>query len=428
MKIVMFTNTYLPHVGGVARSVKTLEDACRARGHEVRVIAPQADDVEATPDVLRVPAIRNFNGSDFAVRLPVPMVVRDFIEEFQPDIIHSHHPFLLGDAALREAWKSRIPIVFTHHTLYERYTHYVPLDSDGLKRAAIQIATAYCNLCDLVIAPSESIAHLLEDRKVTTQVAVIPTGIDTGSFGRGRNQRFRKRLGIPTAATVIGHVGRLAEEKNLSFLADAVAECLQQAPGAVFLLVGEGEALEPMLATLATFVDQGRVFHPGKQSGEDLADAYAAIDCFAFSSQSETQGMVLAEAMAAGTPVVALDGPGVREIMKDGENGLLLGADSSAQDFSQALLWIVGDEEFCKSCAAKARETAMEYDTEPCVESMLRNYERLVALYANHGEEERTQWDRMVSGIQIEWDLLVAKVSAATAAVIETPATEARLD
>jgi len=428
MKIAMFTNTYLPHVGGVARSVKSLEDACRARGHDVRVIAPQFNDQEAEPDVLRVPAIRNFNGSDFAVRLPIPMVIRDFMEEFQPDIIHSHHPFLLGDAALREAWKSRIPIVFTHHTLYERYTHYVPLDSDGLKRAAIQMATAYCNLCDLVIAPSESIAHLLEDRKVTKPVEVIPTGIDTGSFGRGRNHRFRKRLGISKSAMVIGHVGRLAEEKNLSYLAEAVAGCLTQSPEAVFLLVGEGESLDPMLATLAPFVEQGRIFHPGKQSGEDLADAYAAIDCFAFSSQSETQGMVLAEAMAAGTPVVALDGPGVREILKDGENGILLDGNASAHEFSQALSWIIGDEEFCKSCAAKARETAKEYDTEPCVDTMLGNYERLVALYANHGEEERTQWDRMVSGIQIEWDLLVSKVSAATAAVIETPATEARLD
>lgn len=428
MKIAMFTNTYLPHVGGVARSVKSLEDACRARGHEVRVIAPQTDETEPSPDVLRVPAISNFNGSDFAVRLPIPMIIRDYIEEFQPDIIHSHHPFLLGDAALREAWKSRIPIIFTHHTLYERYTHYMPLDSDGLKRAAIQMATAYCNLCDLVIAPSESIAHLLADRHVKTPVEVIPTGINTKSFGSGRNLRIRKRLGIPQDATVIGHIGRLAEEKNLSFLAEAVAECLKQKPTAVFLLVGEGESLDQMLKTLAPFKDEGRIFHPGKQSGEDLADAYAAIDCFAFSSQSETQGMVLAEAMAAGTPVVALDGPGVREILKDGENGILLEGNATAREFSQALLWILGDEEFCKSCAAKARETAKEYDTEPCVDSMIRCYEMLIARYANHGEEEWTQWDRMVSGIQIEWDLLVSKVAAATAAVVETPTTEARLD
>jgi glycosyltransferase involved in cell wall biosynthesis len=428
MKIAMFTNTYLPHVGGVARSIKSLEDACRAHGHDVRVIAPQFEGAEPSPDVLRVPAIQHFNGSDFSVRLPVPTVIRSFMEEFQPDIIHSHHPFLLGDAALREAWKSRIPIVFTHHTLYERYTHYVPLDSAGLKRAAIQIATAYCNLCDLVVAPSESIANLLRDREVTRPIEVIPTGINTAAFGSGGNLRFRKKLGIPPEAKVVGHVGRLAEEKNLHFLAEAVAGCLADAPEAVFLLVGEGESLREMVGILKPFVDEGRVYQPGKQTGTDLADAYAAIDCFAFSSQTETQGLVLAEAMAAGTPVVALDGPGVREILRNGENGILLDAGATAREFSKALLWIIGDEDFSKSCAAKARESAQEYDTEPCVNKMLAKYAELVARYARHGEEEWTKWDRMVTGIEIEWDLLSAKVAAAAAAVIETPATEATLD
>ncbi len=428
MKIAMFTNTYLPHVGGVAKSIKSLEDACRAHGHEVQIIAPEFDGAEESPDVLRVPAIQNFNGSDFCVRLPLPLLIRDFMEEFQPDIIHSHHPFLLGDAALREAWKSRVPIVFTHHTLYERYTHYVPLDSPALKRAAIQMATEYCNLCDLIVAPSESIAHLLKERKVTTPIRVVPTGIDTGAFGSGRNLRYRQRLGIPRGAKVIGHVGRLAKEKNLHFLAEAVATCLNESPETVFLLVGDGDCHQEMMEVLATQADQGRIFHPGKQSGTDLADAYAAIDLFAFSSQTETQGMVLAEAMAAGTPVVALDGPGVREILHHGENGILLDADATAHEFSQALLWLLGDEDFSKSCSAKARETAMEYDTEPCVTHMLRNYQDLVDRFALQGEEEWTRWDRVVTGIEIEWDLLAAKVAAAGAAMTETPATEAKLD
>lgn len=428
MKIAMFTNTYLPHIGGVAKSVKTLEDACRAHGHEVRVIAPELSGSEESPDVLRVPSIQNFNDSGFCVRLPSPILIREFIAEFEPDIIHSHHPFLLGDAALREAWKGRVPIVFTHHTLYERYTHYMPLDSAALKRAAIQLATEYCNLCDLVIAPSDSIGNLLEDRQVTKPIRVVPTGIDTTAFAKGRNHRLRKKLGISKDAIVIGHVGRLAQEKNLTFLAEAVATSLAAAPESVFLLVGDGDCHEEMIQILSAKVDEKRIFHPGKQSGEDLTDAYAAIDCFAFTSQTETQGMVLAEAMAAGTPVVALDGPGVREILKDGENGILLNADASADEFSKALLYIIHDEDFLKSSSAKARETAAEYDTEPCVNAMLGIYEELIAEFASHDEEERTGWDRMVSSIEIEWDLLAAKFSVAAAAVVQTRATEATID
>ena len=182
----MFTNTYLPHVGGVARSVSTYEEEFRRRGHDVRIVAPQFEGaMESTEHVLRTPAIQNFNGSDFSVTIPQPGLIAEFLDGFRPDILHSHHPFLLGDAALRAAWTRRLPLVFTHHTLYEQYTHYVPLDSEALQRVAIQMATEYCNLCTHVIAPSQSIAELLVQRGVTTPITVIPTGIDLDFFGSG---------------------------------------------------------------------------------------------------------------------------------------------------------------------------------------------------------------------------------------------------
>jgi len=424
----MFTNTYLPHVGGVATSVKTLEDACRRFGHAVKVIAPEFDGAEPSDDVLRVPAIQHFNGSDFCVRLPLPNVIRDFIEDFGPDVIHSHHPFLLGDAALRESWKIQVPIVFTHHTLYERYTHYVPLDSPALKRMAIQLATEYCNLCDQVIAPSESIAKLLHDRGVITPISSIPTGINTAAFAAGDGQRFRQSAGIPASARVIGHVGRLAQEKNLFFLSEAVALRLKADPEAIFLLVGDGDAREEMLSILNKSIDDKQVHFAGKRSGQDLADAYAAMDWFAFASQSETQGIVLAEAMAAGKPVVALDGPGVREIVEDGENGILLKGDASAEEFAAALEHLMTDGSFSQACAEKARSSAEVYATDHCARQMIACYEELIASHDRIFADDPMPWDRFIAGIEVEWDLLSAKMSAAAAAVMETQATEASLD
>lgn len=428
MKIALFTNTYLPHVGGVARSVKTLEDACRARGHEVRVVAPEFENSEPSPHVLRVPAIQNFNGSDFSVRLPVLNMVRDFMEDFRPDIIHSHHPFLLGDSALREGWKMGIPIVFTHHTLYERYTHYVPLDSPALKRFAVQLATEYCNLCDLVIAPSESIQHLLVERGVTTPVAAIPTGIDTAFFAAGNGARFREESGIPPDARVIGHTGRLAREKNLLFLAKAVAPCLAADPRAVFLVVGDGDARAEMLEYLRPHALEHQLHFAGCKSGPDLADAYAAMDCFIFASQTETQGLVLAEAMASGKPVVALDGPGVREIVRDGGNGLLLDGRATAGDFTAALLRLLSDPELFDLCALNARDTVTEYSLDRCVSRVLDSYAGLINTRGSLGATDPTAWNRLLAGIGIEWSLLVEKMSAAAAAVSETPATEVGLD
>ncbi len=428
MRIALFTNTYLPHVGGVARSVKTLEDGCRALGHEVRVVAPDFEGATPSPEVLRIPAIQHFNGSDFSVRLPVPNVVRDFMEDFRPDILHSHHPFLLGDSALREAWKMQVPLVFTHHTLYERYTHYVPLDSPALKRVAVQLATEYCNLCDQIIAPSESIEHLLLERGVTTPVVAIPTGIDTGFFAAGDGAGFREKAGIPRDAKVIGHTGRLAREKNLLFLADAVAPCLAEDPAAVLLVVGDGDARAEILERLQPHAGPERLHFTGNLSGQDLADAYAAMDCFVFASQTETQGLVLAEAMAAGKPVVALDGPGVREIVRDGVNGLLLDGHASPSEFAAALRRLLHDPELFQLCAANSRASAAAFDTDRCVARVLDCYTGLIAARGPRPDADPTAWDRLLAGIGVEWSLLVEKMSAAAAAVGETSATEALLD
>ena len=224
MKIAMFTNTYVPIVGGVARSVSSYEEEFRRRGHQVHIVAPQFDGaLESTEHVLRTPALKNFNGSNFSFALPQPGLVAEFLDQFQPELLHSHHPFQLGDTALRAAWTRRLPLVFTHHTLWEQYTHYVPLDSEALQRIVVQIATEYANLCTHVIAPSQSISEMLVQRGVTRPISVIPTGIDLAFFGSGDGAAFRRQYNVPPDALVVGHVGRLANEKNLEFLAKAVA-------------------------------------------------------------------------------------------------------------------------------------------------------------------------------------------------------------
>jgi len=422
MKIAMFTNTYLPHVGGVARSVKTLEDECRKLGHEVKIIAPEYPDAEDSPHVLRVPAIQNFNGSDFAVRLPVPAKIRDFIDAFQPDVIHSHHPFLLGDTALRQAWRREIPVVFTHHTLYERYTHYVPFDSPTLKQMAIQLATGYCNLCSAVIAPSLSIRDLLVERGVTVPIVPIPTGIDTDFFASGDGSRFRRKAGIHGESLVVGHVGRLAPEKNLRFLAEAVGLYLKGEPEAVFLLVGQGDEGDAMMEILAEQEVEDRVYRAGQLTARELSNAYAAMDVFVFSSQSETQGMVLAEAMAAGKPVVALDGPGVREIVIDGANGFLLAADARPDEFACSLKTLTRESATMRRRAAMAKSSAADFDHHLCARVVTETYERLIREKRVRPEEEKMPWDSFLNSVETEWNLFAAKVSAATTAIL-SPAT-----
>ncbi|PWG61023.1 glycosyltransferase [Spiribacter halobius] len=416
MNIVMMTNTYTPHVGGVARSVDAFSRAYRARGHKVLVVAPEFPGIpDDETDVVRIPAIQNFNGSDFSVVLPVPGYLDDALDDFRPDIVHSHHPFLMGATAIRVASHRDCPLVFTHHTMYEQYTHYVPGDSPALKRFVIKLSTSYANLCDQVFAPSESVAETLHRRGVTTPVDVVPTGVVREQFASGDGTGFRRQLGVPEGARVIGHVGRLAAEKNLGFLARAMAAVAAQQPDVHCLVVGAGPA-EPEIRGAFRAAGVGERLHlAGKRVMPELADAYHAMDVFAFASLTETQGMVLAEAMAAGLPVVALDAPGAREVVRDGENGRLLREQDEAA-FAAALTELLAlDGEARERYRAAIADTAAAYDLEACADQALAVYQRLDASGPEPGPE-RDAWHASLRLVRAEWELLKGMAQAAGAA------------
>ncbi len=418
MKICMFTNTYLPHVGGVARSVSSFTEDLRKLGHQVLVIAPvfkgSGRGGMDKGGVLRVPALQNFNGSDFSVRLPLPYLIDDRVKAFQPDIIHSHHPFLLGDAALRTARAYRLPLVFTHHTLYEQYTHYVPFDSPTMKRFVINLVTEYANLCDAVIAPSRSVADLLGKRGVIRPIYEVPTGIDTEFFAAGDGSRFRKRLGIAEDMLVVGHLGRLAREKNLPYLAEAVSIFLKNHPNACFLVTGKGDAEADIRRIFTAAGQENRLFKVDILTGTDLADCYGAMDLFVFASKSETQGLVLAEAMAAATPVVALNASGVREVVVDGKNGFLLRDDASVASLAEAIAGFAAmDKEGQRTMARAALARAADFSRERCVRRLVDLYDRCRAEHPRAAAgEERGGLEAVLNRLETEWDLLAEKLEA----------------
>ena len=425
MNICMMTNTYLPHVGGVARSVQTFTDEFRKKGNNVLVVAPafpDADGSQPEEGVVRLPAIQQFNGSDFSVRLPLTGYFNTAIDEFNANIIHSHHPFLLGDTALRIAADKCVPVIFTHHTLYEEYTHYVPFDSPALKQFTIELSTQYANLCDGVIAPSESIAQIIRERGVTTPIEIVPTGIDVEAFAGGDGRRFRKEQGIPARALIVGHVGRLAPEKNLAWLARAVCAFLKTAPEALFVVVGGGPAEQEIRQIFEQAGLSSRLRLAGKKTGQDLCDAYAAMNVFAFSSFSETQGLVLAEAMAAGAPVVALDAPGVREVVRHGRNGFLLEARSDEAAFAGCLSDLCSKGELRQKLRRGAKRTALKFAREKCAEQALAFYERIRQQTRQERHAARDDaWLGLQKRVELEWNLLAEKARAAMNALVMEP-------
>lgn len=420
MKICMMTNTYLPHVGGVARSVSTFAYEFMRLGHEVLVVAPDFEGKPLPPEreaiVERIPSLRNFNGSDFSVRLPLAAGLSDRLDAFEADIIHAHHPFLLGDTALRVAMNKNVPIIFTHHTRYEDYTHYVPF-SETLKDIAIELPTHFANLCDGVIAPSESIARLIRRRGVKTPMTVVPTGIDVAAFASADRAAGRRRHGLPDDAIVVGHVGRLALEKNIAHLAEAVATYLQRDPAARFLVVGDGPAREQLESIFREHHVHDRLILAGKRTGPALREAYRAMDVFAFASHSETQGMVVAEAMAARLPVVALNAPGVREVVGP-TNGLLLAADATPGEFAEALATLTSDAARREALSAGATQTAGDFSRERSAGRVLAFYEEtLRSTRARRLDNDLHPWAAMVKRVGLEWDLLSVHTQTLASAV-----------
>lgn len=419
MKILFFTNTYRPHVGGVARSIESFEAEFLRQGHEVLTIAPQFDPPQGDePGVVRVPAVTHFHGTDFSLPVPVPGIVASAVDQFGPDIVHTHHPFLMGGTALRIAESRQLPLVFTHHTMYDQFTHYLSgepaEESPRLTQFVASLVAGYANLCDQVIAPSQSVADLLRSRGVETPIEVIPTGIDTERFARADGAAFRRRRGIPPDAPVVGHVGRLALEKNLDFLSRAVAQLLFLQPRARLLVVGSGPCEKNFQDACRAAGVEDRLIMAGTCEGQELIDAYHAMDVFAFASHSETQGMVVAEAMSAGLPVVALDGPGVREVVMDGKNGRLLMREN-VREYAAALKSLLdasaSDRE---QIQAGARATAQEYSLPRTAERELALYQRVIARVGPVARgETATAWNKAKGRLRAEWCLLTNVANAA---------------
>ncbi len=419
MKILMMTNTYAPMVGGIEESIRSFTAEFEKLGHEVFIVAPECEGVP--PDevgVIRLSAIQNFNNSNFSIALPMSHLLPELMERFKPDLIHSNHPFWMGDIALRLSAQSHIPLVFTYHTMFEQHMHYLPVQNDGVKRFIIDLFTGYANLANQIVVPSESVRAILLERGVTTAMEVVPTGVDLKRFAQGDGKSVRERLGIPQDAVVIGYIGRLALEKNLEFLARSVAGYIKSEPKAHFLVGGDGplkESLQPI------FDAEGigeRLHLAGVLKDQDLVDCYHAMDVFAFASQSETQGIVLVEAMAAGVPVVAVDAPGVREVVRDGFNGQLIPSEDEGKYIEALATCLKQPPAGSARMKINALITSKEFAVDICAGKMLKLYQEVRSREFAMRDHKDSAWYALTGRLHNEWDMFKNMMHAGGAAMV----------
>lgn len=392
MKIALFTDSYRPYVSGVVRSIETFTREFLAMGHHVYIFAPRYYRDDNGRPTLSLQEERSVNGlrifrywslpvptyAGFVVPVPISPQVDHVIKQLGVDIIHSHTPFLMGRLGAQTAKRCGLPLVFTHHTLYHEYVHYVPGVRTVARKAVLRYLAKYCRRCQLIIAPTPDIEGFITDTyRPPAPVISIPTGIDIDAFAQGDPSWLRQTYRIRADAKVLIFVGRLGREKNVDLLLDAFGIVADARPDAVLVMVGDG----PERARLEADVEKrgwtGRVVFTGTLDRRRVIDAYLGSDVFFFASVTETQGLVTLEAMAAGIPVAAVDAPGTKDMVRHGREGLL--ADASASSLSRQALALLGNRDLWKRLAHGAKLRAQEFSAARQAERMIEAYETLLA-------------------------------------------------
>ncbi len=328
MKVQIFTNNFLPRISGVAVAVNFLNTALNTAGHQTMIVAPDYGYGRKIRGI-EVFRVRSLYLKPKRVAMPFANIdepaIREVTDNWEPDIIHSHHPFGLGKAALDMADSRQVPLVYTFHTLYDFFAHYLLVDTEKVRKAVRDYVVRYANLCDLVITPTEPIKEYLRSEGVTAPMEAVPTGIDFSRFEKVKAEQveeLREKYGLDRFDKVLLYVGRISREKNVYLALSALQKLTERGRNYCLLFVGDGPEISGLSRQAEEWGISDRVIWGGFLDQDSLAGAYFAGDVFLFPSLSDTQGIVLYEAEAAGLPIIATDSMASRAELRQGKNGL----------------------------------------------------------------------------------------------------------
>jgi glycosyltransferase involved in cell wall biosynthesis len=383
VRIGFFTDSYLPALHGVEVSIEAFRQSLEKAGHEIFVFAPAVPGyTDTNPNVFRLKSLRVIEKPE--MRLAFPFAERGHMRDLlqvKLDIVHAHTPFTLGLVARHISARQGIPLVYTHHTHYPEYAKAYLKDPLILPVLAQALSTWFSNLADEVIAPSPKIKRLLKTYGVTRPIHVLPTGVSLAQFRNTRvtHQRaraLRKRLGIDRRATVLLFVGRMGREKNIEFLIRAFAELRNHRADVAFLLVGDGPFL-PQLRLLAKRLGARDIVFAGAVEHEQVPVYYQAANLFVFASRTDTQGIVILEALASRIGVVALRDAAFTDMVIDGRTGLLVDPRASPRSFASRVTTLVDTPRLLRRFGKNALHMAGHFAEDEQAKKLSDIYQRL---------------------------------------------------
>ncbi|KJR98506.1 MAG: glycosyl transferase family 1 [Peptococcaceae bacterium BRH_c4a] len=378
MKIGIFTDSYRPYTSGVVNSIELFTRDLTGLGHQVQIFAPNYPRCQKDSSVFRFASVPAPTNPDFSLAIPFSRRLKPAIIKFKPDIIHVHSPFLLGRLGAKCARNIGVPLVFTFHTLYDLYVHYIPFGQEIVRQITRRYYREFCNGCDLVITPTEIIAEHLRNNGITSDIKPIPTGIDIEKFKSRDNKWIHRHYGIPQNTRVLLCVGRLGKEKNLGFIIEMYNWISQKYPDTVLVIVGGGPEEQSLKNRVQELGLQERVIFPGMVDSQEVFKYYCSAYLFVFSSVTETQGLVLGEAKAAGVPSVAVSAYGVKEMISHGEDGFL--TQNRMDDFREKIDLLLNDEDLRNKMGAAALLNSIKMSSRNSAEKLIMCYEELLSV------------------------------------------------
>jgi glycosyltransferase involved in cell wall biosynthesis len=363
MNILFVSDVFFPRVNGVSTSINTFATELRALGHQVTLIAPSYTDEDKQEEwIVRVPSHKiYFDPEDRLMNFGKLKALLPWIRDKHFDVIHIHTPFTAHYVGIHFGKKLDIPVVETYHTFFEDYLHhYLPFIPQFISRKlARTISRRQCNAVDGIVSPSKPMLDVLKQYGIKTPAEVVATGLDDSSFANVDGEHFRMSHDIPLAQPMLLFVGRVAHEKNIGFLLEMHVELIKKHPDALLVITGEGPAEESIKHSIDKLGISNKVRMIGYlDRSHELIACYKAADIFVFASKSETQGLVLLEAMAQGTAVVAIAELGTKSILIEGE-GVLIAKDD-INDFADKVSVLLSDAPKRQMIGEKGRQYAQE--------------------------------------------------------------------
>ncbi len=380
MKIGIFTDSFRPYTSGVVRSIEVFTREFSKKGHKVYIFGPDTPVFTTRSKhedgVYRFLSIPAPNLSNFNLPIPISAQLRTTIKKIGLDVIHVHSPFLLGRLGAHVARRMDIPLVFTYHTMYDQYAHYLPFPEKASKKIIISISRDFSNKCNLVITPSTPVKNYIEKIGVTVPIKVNPTGIELDEFTNTDNKWLYNYFKIDENNKILLFVGRLGKEKNIPFLIRSFKEILKSHPCTTLVLIGNGPSEDSLKKQCMDLGIMEKVVFTGLLSRYKIVHCYASSHIFTFPSVTETQGLVIGEAKAAGLPVVSVKAFGTEDMVVHEEDGFL--TEVSEEAFIEKINKLLSDQELYNYMSRKALENVHYLSSTYCAETMLRSYEEII--------------------------------------------------